>query len=209
MSLKMNSVRLQGIKVPFKYGAAFRGSKRRVVKPVTAFLVRPYTVRKGDTLSSVAKKRGFTVEELLSLNDQINPDFLVEGQTLIVPAGKLSSRDKDILEGIGPSSYRTYPVRAGENIQDIISKRGISMEEIEQLNPEADFSKKLEEGQIIKLPPNKFTVREKEMMLGSNIVPPAFFAETGRTFGLGVFIGALVAGLIVWWNERSNKEDSD
>eukprot|EP01024_Parvocaulis_polyphysoides_P005569 TRINITY_DN11398_c0_g1_i1.p3 TRINITY_DN11398_c0_g1~~TRINITY_DN11398_c0_g1_i1.p3 ORF type:complete len:217 (-),score=28.72 TRINITY_DN11398_c0_g1_i1:281-847(-) len=184
------------------------GSRRRTT-PVTAFLVRPYTVRKGDTLSSIAKKRGFEVEELLNLNDQINPDFLIEGQTLVLPAGKLSARDKDILSGIGPSSYRTYPVRAGEKIEDIISKRGITMEEINDLNPDTDFKKSLVEGQIIKLPPNKFTVREKEMMLGSNIVPPAFFVETGRTFGLGVFIGALVAGLIVWYNERQNKEDSD
>eukprot|EP01024_Parvocaulis_polyphysoides_P016889 TRINITY_DN17485_c1_g4_i2.p1 TRINITY_DN17485_c1_g4~~TRINITY_DN17485_c1_g4_i2.p1 ORF type:complete len:229 (+),score=35.04 TRINITY_DN17485_c1_g4_i2:69-689(+) len=206
----MSSVRgLQGTRLPIKTGSSFRLQKRRVLKPVTAFLVRPYTVRKGDTLSSIAKKRGFGIEELLSLNDQINPDFLIEGQTLILPAGKLSDRDKEILQGIGPSSYRTYPVRAGESIQDIISKRGITMEEINNLNPDIDFEQKLLEGQIIKLPPNKFTVREKEMMLGSNIVPPAFFAETGRTFGLGVFIGALVAGFIVYMNERSNKEDSD
>lgn len=40
----------------------------------------------------------------------------MEGQTLLLPAGKLSARDKEILAGIGPWTYRTYPVRAGENI---------------------------------------------------------------------------------------------
>ncbi len=40
----------------------------------------------------------------------------MEGQTLILPAHKLSARDKEILAGIGPWSYRTYPVRAGETL---------------------------------------------------------------------------------------------
>ena len=43
-------------------------------------------------------------------------EALVEGQTLLLPAGALSTRDKEILAGIGPWTYRTYPVRAGENI---------------------------------------------------------------------------------------------
>ena len=43
-------------------------------------------------------------------------EALMEGQTLILPAHKLSARDKEILAGIGPWSYRTYPVRAGETL---------------------------------------------------------------------------------------------
>ena len=41
----------------------------------------------------------------------------MEGQTLVLPAHKLSARDKEILAGIGPWSYRTYPVRAGETLE--------------------------------------------------------------------------------------------
>ncbi len=79
--------------------------------------VRPYTVRKGDTLASIATKREVPLEQLIKLNHNTSPDALVEGQTLLLPAGKLSSRDKEILEGIGPWTYRTYPVRAGENLE--------------------------------------------------------------------------------------------
>lgn len=43
--------------------------------------------------------------------------------------------------GIGPRTYRTYPVRAGENIKDIISKRGITRVEVDQLNPEVNLDK--------------------------------------------------------------------
>ena len=43
--------------------------------------------------------------------------------------------------GIGPRTYRTYPVRAGENIKDIISKRDITRVEVDQLNPEVNLDK--------------------------------------------------------------------
>ena len=41
-------------------------------------------------------------EELVKLNHDVKPDMLEEGQTIILPAGKLSVRDREILAGIGP-----------------------------------------------------------------------------------------------------------
>ena len=79
--------------------------------------VRPYTVRRGDTLASIAEKREVPLDQLLKLNHNTSPDALQEGQTLLLPSGKLSSRDKEILEGIGPWTYRTYPVRSGEHLE--------------------------------------------------------------------------------------------
>jgi len=43
--------------------------------------------------------------------------------------------------GIGPRSYRTYPVRSGEDIMDIISKRSITREEVDALNPDMNLDK--------------------------------------------------------------------
>jgi hypothetical protein len=43
--------------------------------------------------------------------------------------------------GIGSNTYRTYPVRTGESIDDIISKRNISRAEVDALNPEANLDK--------------------------------------------------------------------
>ena len=47
-----------------------------------------------------------SLPELKALNHDINPDRLVEGQTILMPGGKLSDRDHDILAGIGPTTYR-------------------------------------------------------------------------------------------------------
>jgi LysM domain len=148
------------------------------------------------------------LEELVRLNHDINPDKLEEGQTLLVPADKLSARDKEILAGIGPRSYRTYPVRKGETLADIITKRKITREEMIKLNPDVNLDKLAGEqhardllreqqrlrmwarlnkswvrlflcllcaaNQILKLPANKYTTREKEMLL--NVVPVDFFS---------------------------------
>lgn len=43
--------------------------------------------------------------------------------------------------GIGPRTYRTYPVRAGESIHDIISKRSITRAEVDALNPEVNLDR--------------------------------------------------------------------
>ena len=90
-------------------------------------------------MTTMSASADLSFEELVKLNHDVKPDMLVEGQTIVLPAGKLSARDKEILQGIGPGTYRTYPVRAGETIEDIISKRNISRKEVDQLNQDANL----------------------------------------------------------------------
>ncbi|NBR63134.1 MAG: LysM domain-containing protein [Verrucomicrobia bacterium] len=53
------------------------------------FLVQPepivYTVRKGDSLSGIAKRYRVGVEDILLINPMDDPDFLIPGQILRVP----------------------------------------------------------------------------------------------------------------------------
>jgi LysM repeat protein len=45
-----------------------------------------YTIKKGDTLSKVAKAHGVTLEELLAANPAIkNPNRVGEGQQIVIP----------------------------------------------------------------------------------------------------------------------------
>ncbi|KAJ9517164.1 hypothetical protein QJQ45_009080 [Haematococcus lacustris] len=188
-------------------GASFQGT------------VRPYTLRKGDTLESIARKRDITVDQLINMNPDLNVSELSEGQTMLLPAGKLSLRDKEILDGIGVA-YRLYPVRAGESLEDIILKRKISVEEVQSLNPNTNLQKlpsspslpgpaPTAANTLLKLPANKFTVREREMLIGSGIVPPEFFAAAKNPFVIGV--GALlgVCGFVLAWMKFHRDEDFD
>ena len=77
---------------------------------------------------------GIKVEDIVSLNHALLKDKVEEGQTILLPSGKLSTRDKEILAGVKSKGYRAYPVRKGEKIEDITEKRKIAMADVEALN---------------------------------------------------------------------------
>eukprot|EP00882_Tetradesmus_deserticola_P001759 GHRQ01001889.1.p1 GENE.GHRQ01001889.1~~GHRQ01001889.1.p1 ORF type:complete len:214 (+),score=82.63 GHRQ01001889.1:584-1225(+) len=166
--------------------------------------VRPYTLRKDDTLKTIAQKRGLTVDQVISINPDVKPDVVAAGQTILLPAGTLSSRDREILGGIG-TVYRVYPVRKGETLTDIITKRNITRTEMSVLNSGVNLDK-LKEGQLLKLPANKFTVREREMLIGSGILPAEFFEATKNPFVIGAGALMLVCGFVMAW-QRFYDED--
>merc|ERR1711959_416288 len=154
--------------------------------PTKAMLVRPYTVRKGDTIFKISQKRDVKIEDILSVNHGLRKDTILEGQTILLPSSKLSERDREVLE-------------------DIIEKRGIKMEEVEALNEGVDLSS-LKAYQVIKLPRNKYTEREKEMLVGAARVPVAFFSMgSGMSFGMLALV-VLVAGVagVAAWKSRED-----
>ncbi len=66
-----------------------------VIKPGQELIILPITgvyhkVKKGDTLSSIAKKYSASVEEIKEFNN-VTDDLLQEGQELIIPNGKILS----------------------------------------------------------------------------------------------------------------------
>uniref|UniRef100_A0A7S0WQV1 LysM domain-containing protein n=1 Tax=Pyramimonas obovata TaxID=1411642 RepID=A0A7S0WQV1_9CHLO len=135
------------------------------------FSTRPYTVREGDTLFQIAKKRGISIDQMKALNARLdlNTELLHPGDTILLPAGKLSERDLQILSGIGKgSNMRIYSVRKGENIESIASNRGIPLSEVEKLNPDTNLSK-LVGGENLLLPAGFYTKREKEVL--SQVMP--------------------------------------
>jgi LysM repeat protein len=50
-----------------------------------------YTVQRGDTLSQIAARYGASVDSLARANSINNPEFIVEGQTLVSPAAEPSA----------------------------------------------------------------------------------------------------------------------
>lgn len=191
-----------------------QGGRRRTNNPrkfrvdCAAANTRPYTVRKGDTLFSICSKRGIQMQEVKSLNPKLKENDIREGQTIALPSRYLSLRDLNILQGINLKGSRNYPVREGETIQDIIGKRGITMDEARKVNPNVNLYA-LKEGQVIQLPAGKYTKREKEMMMGSGIVPSEFFESTGtKIAGLGVLL-LVTVGVYVAIEKIKDTEEPD
>lgn len=80
-----------------------------------------YTVRSGDTLSSIAAKFGTSYQALASLNGISNPNLIFAGQTLRV-------------NGSASSGSVYYTVRPGDNLSNIASRYGTSYQSIASLN---------------------------------------------------------------------------
>lgn len=99
-----------------------------VVKAVTEYLgvkytppfeSTTYTVKRGDSLYSIAQKFGITVNELKASNNLTN-DTLVIGQQLIIPQSDVSG---DL-----------YQVQKGDTLYSISRKLGVSVADLRRVN---------------------------------------------------------------------------
>ncbi len=104
-----------------------------------------YTVRSGDTLSSIAEKYGTTYQVLASYNGIADPNRIIVGQVIRIPGSASGSSNV--------SGNRTYTVRQGDSLWAIAASQlgnGSRHKEIKTLNGLA--SDTIYAGQTLKLP---------------------------------------------------------
>jgi membrane-bound lytic murein transglycosylase D len=82
-----------------------------------------YTVRKGDTLASIADKLGVSQADLQKWNHLKNPSAIQYGQVLVTKAGAEKS-----------ASGVTYKVRAGDSLTDIANRYGCTVADLKAWN---------------------------------------------------------------------------
>lgn len=104
-----------------------------------------YTVKSGDSLWSISKKFGITVDELKSANN-LSSNLLSVGQNLIIP-GKESQTTGD-----------EYVVKKGDTLYSIARKYNTSVDNLKSINNITTDS--LAIGQIIKLPSTSSTASD-------------------------------------------------
>ena len=106
-----------------------------------------YTVKAGDSLSSIAAKYGTTYQKIMQLNG-LNNYLIFPGQKLKV-SGKATSSSRAKASG---SSGRTatYTVKYGDSLSAIASKYGTTYQKIMQLNGLTNFF--IYPGQKLKVP---------------------------------------------------------
>jgi LysM repeat protein len=104
-----------------------------------------YTVQRGDTLYSIARRYGTTVEAIAAANGITNPSRIRTGQTLTI-SGATG------VPAPAPSGGTTYVVQRGDNLFRIALRYGMSYVYLAQYNGIADPSR-IYVGQVIKIPP--------------------------------------------------------
>ncbi|MGQ9523556.1 MAG: LysM peptidoglycan-binding domain-containing protein [Armatimonadota bacterium] len=108
-----------------------------------------YTVRKGDTLTSIAKKFGIPLERLASANSAGNR--LSIGQVLVIPDaqdGRARGKHDDTQQSATSASAR-YVVRAGDTLTSIAKRCGVSVDALARANGTRD---RLRIGQVLVIP---------------------------------------------------------
>ena len=96
-----------------------------------------YTVKSGDTLSTIAYKFNTTVENLASINNIVNPNIINIGQVLKV-------------KGETSTSVKTYTVVAGDNLSSIASRFNTTVEKLCRLNNISNANL-IHPGQVLKI----------------------------------------------------------
>lgn len=112
-----------------------------------------YTVKKGDTLYSIAKEFGTTVDKIKKDNNLLN-NTLTVGSTLMlennnkeIPVEECYGEDFDV-----PPNYIIYTVAKNDSLYSIAKKFNTTVSEIERLNNLDNIN--LSIGQELKIPSN-------------------------------------------------------
>lgn len=108
-----------------------------------------YTVRSGDTLSSIAARFGTSYEALASANHIADPNFIYPGQVLVVSGGTATVSAASYSGGSGAASG-TYTVRAGDTLSSIAARFGTNYEALARINGIANPNI-IEVGQVLRL----------------------------------------------------------
>jgi len=128
-------------------------------KPGAAAAKNLYTVKKGDTLSRIARHFGTTVEAIVKQNSISNPSNLRIGAKLEIPARKKTSGTAATKAPTPPKttppappapSGGTYKVRKGDTLYSIAKDNRTTMEALSKANPDIDPAR-LRVGQVIRL----------------------------------------------------------
>lgn len=96
-----------------------------------------YTVKSGDSLWSISRKFGITVDELKNANN-LSSNLLSVGQNLIIPGKKLDATGEE------------YVVKKGDSLYSIAKKYNTSVDKLKEINNLT--SNALAIGQVLKLP---------------------------------------------------------
>lgn len=112
------------------------------IPPETSFDPVPsstYVVKKGDSLSVIAKRHGLSTLELSSLNNIKNPNKIRVGQKLILPGGAGPAAPSPIVPK-KPSTRKVdvegpvYTVKSGDSLSVIAHAYGVKVADIKDAN---------------------------------------------------------------------------
>ncbi len=133
-----------------------------------------YSVRKGDTLSRIARKHGVSVRELADMNKISVSTPLKVGQKVKVPAAARAA-SAETRAPVESDPSRTHIVKSGETLIAIAKQYGVSVEALMKANNISD-ARKLRVNQKLQIP-SPVSSRQKSSSRGRNEMRPVMMEE--------------------------------
>lgn len=141
-----------------------------------------YPVSKGDTMWSLARRFGVSLDAMLSLNGEIDPGKLQVGQLVTIPGGG---------HPVATSASLVFPVSAGDTLWGIARRFDLTVEALVAANPGVD-PLRLREGQKLHVPSSLAAVATPEPQPAQ--APSAPVVSNGATQQLH----SVVSGDTLW-----------
>lgn len=116
------------VRLPPGRRQAFLASFERVREEVRLASV-VHEVRRGETLTHIARRYGTSVSALQSANGGLNPRRLQAGQELVVPGAGAT-----LASAGAADSWSTYRVRRGDTLSEIAQRHGVSVRQLQSWN---------------------------------------------------------------------------
>lgn len=140
-----------------------------------------HTVTKGETLYSISKKYNITSEDILKANPEVK-NGVQENSILTIPKAAI----------IGSSSPNKYIIQPKDTKYSVSKKYGISIEELEKLNPElgTEFEIgteiRLKKGVVLTLPKSVKTIVSSENMISHEVEAKETLYSISKKFNVPV-----------------------
>jgi murein DD-endopeptidase MepM/ murein hydrolase activator NlpD len=130
----------QDLKIPRdKIITADSQNQEKNNKPETKRVQIYYTVRQGDTLSTIAARRNLPVEEIMNANN-LNSDFIKAGQELVLPIADFKESKADnnsktkVEKNTSSSEQIVHQVQRGDALSTIARMYGTDIDTIRNVN---------------------------------------------------------------------------
>lgn len=115
-----------------------------------------YTVKSGDTLSTIASQHNTTVNQIVSLNQLSNPNLIYVGQVLKLKNNQTTNSSSATSSSTAATTAGTYTVKAGDTLSAIASRYSTSSSTLASLNSLSNPNL-IYVGQVLKVSSNAST----------------------------------------------------
>jgi len=124
-------------------------------------LAETYTVQKGDTLESIARKFNVSIEKIKKANNIKDEKKIRDGTKLKIPTKKTKVESKKTSKKESKRNKKSiYVVQKGDTLEEIAKKYGLTIKELMDYNDMKD--EKIFVGDELKIPPKGAKIAQKQ-----------------------------------------------